>query len=201
MSAMLITSHPAPVRDAITRHRRGLDTDRARYLEAHNTRLTRSSLAAAGRYLDVEPERVALTDSTTAGIGLVYGGLALRPGQEILTTDQDYFVTHEAVRLACRRTGAVERRVPLFADIRSVSVGELVGRLAQAISPTTRVLGLTWVHSSTGLKLPLAEIGKAVAELNRGRDEASEVLMVVDGVHGFGNQDTGFLELARRPDA
>lgn len=195
MSAMLITSHPRPVRAAIGRHRDALDADPADYLEANNTRLTRESIGAAADYLDVGADQIALTDSTTMGVGLVYSGLALRAGQEILTTDQDYFVTHEAVRLACIRTGAVQRRISLHEDSRTVTAQQIVDRIAQALRPQTRVLGLTWVHSSTGLKMPLREIGEAVEAANRGRDEDDRVLVVVDGVHGFGNQDVDFDEL------
>jgi selenocysteine lyase/cysteine desulfurase len=189
MSAMLISSHPAIVREAIARHRDGLDADPAVYLERNNTRLTRETISAAARYLGVDMNQVALTDSTTMGVGLIYGSLRLLPGQEILTTDQDYFVTHEAIRLASRRTGATIRQISLYEDVRRVTEDQIIGRIAQAITPATRVLGLTWVHSSTGLKLPLRQIADMIEDLNAGRDAEARVLICVDGVHGFGNQD------------
>lgn len=195
MSAMLIASHPTPVREAIAVHRNELDADPVIYLERNNNRLTGETMAAAGRHLGVDANDIALTNSTTMGAGLVYGSLRLRPGQEILTTDQDYFVTHESVRLARQRTGAVERRISLYDDVRTVSEDAIVHRIAQGIGPATRVLGLTWVHSSTGLKLPLGRIAETVAEANRGRDEDAQVLVVVDGVHGFGNQDVTLSDL------
>src|SRR5690606_31325659 len=105
MSAMLIASHPKPVREAIERHRRGLDTDPVRYLERNNNRLTTAVRKAAGAYLGIHPSHVALTDSTTMGVGLVYTSLKLKPGEEILTTHEDYYVTHESLRLAAERTG------------------------------------------------------------------------------------------------
>lgn len=195
MSAMLISSHPEPVRAAIQAHRQALDADPVVYLERNNNRLTKATMDAAGRYLGVDGADVALTDSTTMGVGLVYGALRLRAGQEILTTDQDYYVTHEAIRLACRRTGAVARRISLYDDIAFVGEDEIVDRIARAIGPRTRVLGLTWVHSSTGVKLPMRRICEAVDAANRGRGEADRVLVVVDGVHGFGNQDTTLSDL------
>jgi selenocysteine lyase/cysteine desulfurase len=50
----------------------------------------------------------------------------------------------------------------------------------------TRCLAVTWVHSSTGVKLPLAEIAAAVRRANRGRRANERILLAVDGVHGFG---------------
>jgi isopenicillin-N epimerase len=195
MSAMLIASHPRPVREAIEQHRRGLDADPVTYLEAHDGRLKQAAREAAGGYLDLEGSQIALTDSTTMGVGLVYNCLRLAEGQEILSTEQGYYVTHESIRLAAERSGASVRKISLYDDIAQVSADEIVGRIAEAIRPETRVLAITWVHSSTGLKLPLAQIAAALEETNAGRDEADRVLFCVDAVHGFGIEDVSFPEL------
>lgn len=189
MSAMLIATHPKPVRAAIDQFRRELDWRPVTYLEDNNRRLQGYSRAAAGRYLGVEGRQVALTDSTTMGAALVYSGLKLRPGDEILTTHQDYYVTHESLRHAAVRNGAQIKRISLYDDINAVSEPQMVGRLMSAITPRTRVLALTWVHSSTGLKIPVAAISNALKSVNAGRQEADQIILVLDGVHGFGNQD------------
>ncbi len=51
----------------------------------------------------------------------------------------------------------------------------MVGRLKRAIGPDTRVVGLTWVHSSTGVRIPVRELAQAVAEVNRGRGENERI--------------------------
>lgn len=189
LSALLIASHPGIVSNAIDEHRRRLDADPVQYLQENNDRLRDASMAAAAKYLGIEPKHVALTESTTMGLALVYHGLQLKPGQEILTTEQDYYVTYEATRLAARRSGAVVRRIPMFEDIDEVSEPKLVERVIGAIKPETRVLALTWVHSSSGLKIPARKIADGLAEINAKRPEPEQVLFVLDGVHGFGNQD------------
>jgi hypothetical protein len=65
----------------------------------------------------------------------------------------------------------------------------MVERLRRAITPRTRVVGLTWVHSSTGLRLPIRALAEVVKAANAGRDEADRCLLIVDGVHGFGCVD------------
>ncbi len=189
LSALLFASHPGIVGNAIDEYRRRLDADPVQYLQENNDRLRDASMAAAAKYLAIEPKHVALTESTTMGLGLVYHGLRLKPGQEILTTEQDYYVTYEATRLAARRAGATVRRIPLFEDIDEIAEPALVERIAGAIKPETRVLALTWVHSSSGLKIPARKIADAVAGINASRAEPDQVLFVLDGVHGFGNQD------------
>jgi selenocysteine lyase/cysteine desulfurase len=195
MSAMLIASHPKPVRDAIEAHRRGMDANPLVYVFQNNRMLQDAARAAAARYLGVAASDVALTDSTTMGVGLVYNGLRLGPDQEILSTEQDYYVTREAIRLAAARTGAKLRKISLYDRVEEVTEDQIVDRIARAVTPATRVLALTWVHSSTGLKLPLRRIADSLDALNTERDEASRILLCVDGVHGFGVEDVGLSDL------
>jgi selenocysteine lyase/cysteine desulfurase len=194
-SAFVLAPHPAPVRDAIERHRHGLDRDAVGYLHANEDRLDAEVRAAAAGYLGAAGDEVALTDSTTMGLGLLYGGIRLRADQEVLTTEHDFYATHEALRLRAERTGAAVRRVALYREASSATAGEVVERVRASLRPRTRVLALTWVHSGTGVALPVRRIAEEVARANRHRDEADRVLLCVDGVHGVGALDAGVADL------
>jgi selenocysteine lyase/cysteine desulfurase len=180
LSGLLLASHPAPVRRAIARHRRGLDANPVHYLHERGPALEADVLRAAGAYLRARPSDIALTDSTTMGLGLLYNGLELRSGDEVLTTTHDFFATHEALRLKAARTGASVRRVTLYRNAARATQDEIVSSLVGAVGPRTRVIALTWVHSSTGVKLPLARIARALGQRRAG------ILLCVDGVHGLG---------------
>ena len=106
-----------------------------------------------------------------------------------MTTAHDHYSHHESIRLAAERTGVSVKKIKLFDDFKSISEEEIVGRIKKAITPKTRVVGITWVHSSSGLKLPVRAISNAIAEANKGRAEADKTLLVVDGVHGIGAAD------------
>lgn len=195
LSALLLASHPRPVRRAIEEHRRGLDREPTLYLERHNRELTRAARRAAGRHLGVGADGLALTDSTTMGLGLLYNGLRLRPDDDILTTEHDYYVTHESLRQASEGSGATIREIALYDRAEAASEQEILGRIVAALRPRTRVLALTWVHSGTGLKLPLASIAETLRGVNAQRDEDERILLCVDGVHGFGIEDATLEEL------
>jgi selenocysteine lyase/cysteine desulfurase len=191
-AAFVLASHPRPVAEAIERHRRGLQADADGYLEDHGQRLDRQARSAAAEYLAdggpaaPDPGRLVFTRSTTDGLGLLYGGLRLRPGQEVVTTTHDFYSTHEALRLRAERTGASARRITLYRNPAAVTADRLVAAVRRGLGPRTRVLALTWVHSGTGVKLPLAEICAAVADHNRDRDQGNRVLVCVDAVHALG---------------
>ena len=92
----LLASHPRSVREAIERYRAALDADPHEYLNNREFQVEQRILAQAAAYLGTQPDQLALTDSTTMGLGLIYGGLRLAPGDEVVTTVHDFYATHEA---------------------------------------------------------------------------------------------------------
>ena len=104
----------------------------------------------------------------------------------MLTTTHDFYSTEASLELLAKRTGAKVRRVTLYDDPATASVDELVSRLVAGVGPRTRVVAVTWVHSSTGVRLPIQEMSAALGD---------EVLLCVDGVHGFGAVDVDLPDL------
>lgn len=194
LSSFFLVSHPRIVRDEIEKQRRAIDDNPFIYLEEKFFTMPNVVQTAAAEYLGGKAEEVAITNSTTMGLSLVYQGLPIKAGQEILTTVHDHYVHSEAARLAAERAGATVKRIALFDDIEKVSEQDIVTRIKKAVTPKTRVLGITWVHSSTGLKLPLRAITEMIAEVNKNRTDADRVIVVVDGVHGFGVEETTIAE-------
>ena len=183
-AAFVLAAHPKPVRDAIERHRRGLDEDTEAYLHEQTT-AEEDLRAQAGAFVGGTTEQVALTDSTTMGLGLLYSGLRVRANQDVLTTTHDFTAHHAALAQLSRRTGAPWRRVAVYDDPRAATETDVVTRLKAAIQPNTRVVAITWVHSSTGVRLPVPAIAAMLAEVNVSRAPEDRALLCVDGVHGF----------------
>jgi selenocysteine lyase/cysteine desulfurase len=187
LAGMLFASHPTPVREAIEALRQQFDDDPVGAIETtiehgFDDEVRRAVVGYTGGSI----EGVALTDSTTMGLGLVYSGLRLAPGDEILTSEHDHYSTHEALAAASARSGATVRRVRLYDDGRTADTKAIVNALASAIGPATRVVALTWVHSCSGVKLPIRALADAIAAANATRDAARQIVFCVDGVHGFG---------------
>jgi isopenicillin-N epimerase len=190
MAQFLMASHPEPVRAAIEAHRRGLDENPALYIEENVGRFERATRDAAASYLGCHADDLAMTDSTTMGLGLFYGGLKLSPSQEILTTKHDHpAATHQSLAHAAARTGASLRRITLYQKPSAADPDQMTEALAREIRPNTRVVAVTWVHSGTGVRTPIPRFAQVVAAANRGRAEQDRALLCVDGVHGFGIED------------
>ena len=190
-SLFFIASHPRPVRAAIEKYRAAMDANPLEAVEhgmfAEQENMPMKIAGSVASYIGARPEEIALTQNTTTGLALLYHGLPLKAGDEILTTEHDHYSHHESIRLATERAGATSRRIRLFDSHDTISEDQIVDRIRRAIRPNTRAVGVTWVHSSSGLKLPLRRIADAIAGVNR--DRKNRVLLIVDGVHGIGVED------------
>jgi isopenicillin-N epimerase len=189
MSAMLFATHPKPVREAISGYRENLDQDPVMYMQRENRDRQQASREAAARYLNVDPDDIALTDSTTMGLAIVYQGLRLNKGDEIILASDDYYSTYASVHKATQRTGAKMVEVDLYENAHEAEKTALVSKVQKAVTLSTRVVALTWVHSGTGLKMPVKQISELITDINSNRNEEEQILLIVDGVHGFGVED------------
>lgn len=193
LATFFIASHPRPVREAIEKYRRLIDAnplfiDDAMF-EADHENLPLRVKKVIAEFAGGRPDEIALVPNTTTGLALLYNGLRIRPGQEVLTTTHDHYSQHESIRLAAQKSGATTRKIALHDGAAAATEETMVERLRAAITPRTRAVGVTWVHSSTGLKLPIRALAQVVKQANAGRDPADRCLLVVDGVHGLGAED------------
>ncbi|MEM8499228.1 MAG: aminotransferase class V-fold PLP-dependent enzyme [Pseudomonadota bacterium] len=188
MAGFLLASHPKPVRDAIEKYRQLLDHNPAQFLMEQDHALELASLEAAATYINDKAENIALIRSTTEGLATLYQGITITPGQEVLTSSHDHYSTYKSLEFSTAHNGASVKRIDLYdhENPQQVSEQQVLKNIESSIKPSTRVLALTWVHSSSGTKLPIAKISALVTNANIGRSEQNRLLFCVDGVHGFG---------------
>ncbi|HZI40378.1 MAG TPA: aminotransferase class V-fold PLP-dependent enzyme, partial [Gemmatimonadaceae bacterium] len=173
LASFLFVSHPKPVAQAIDNFRRKLDSDplwieRAAFTDSEGRPLDKVKHTLAG-YVGGQPAEICLTSNTTGALAIAYHGLRIRADQEVLTTEHDHYSHHESIRYAAMRSGCAVRYISLYDRPAAASGAQIAERIERAIGPKTRAVGVTWVHSSTGVKIPIDAIAAAVARANRGR--------------------------------
>ncbi|MBI3790278.1 MAG: aminotransferase class V-fold PLP-dependent enzyme [Gemmatimonadetes bacterium] len=138
--------------------------------------LIEDARTVAARFLGCDLDELAVTTSTTSGMNAIAEGLRLAPGDRVLLTDQEH-----AGGLHCWQYLARHHGVLL--DVVNIPRGEfdagaIVDAMARRIGPATRVVSVSHVFSSTGLRMPIAELS-ALAH-------ARGALCVVDGAQAVG---------------
>lgn len=205
MALMLFASHPTPVRRAIEHHTKHFDQNPALHWEENiiypfqNGEMEKQQQVlqadSAAQYLGCDPQEVAFTDSTTMGLAILYTGLKLGPEDEILTTTHDHYSTEKSLEYSARIHGASIRKISLYNQPSEATEDSILGNVQRAISANTRIVAVTWVHSSTGVKLPLRKMADVIAEENKSRPENKRIYFCVDGVHGFGIENITMEEI------
>ncbi len=125
------------------------------------TRVREETTAAAARLLNADAQDVVLTHGTTEGVDVVLHGLGWEPGDELLTCDLEHPALDEPAALLAERRGVSVRRVRLSPK---ASADEALDTIRGAITPRTRLLALSHIMYTCGLKLPAAGIARAAHE-------------------------------------
>lgn len=127
------------------------------------------------RAFGCDPEEMAITRNASEALEAVQLGLRLEPGDEVVTTDQDYgrmLTTWDQRR---RREGIVVRSVPFVNP--APSMQHLVDLFASAITPRTKVFHFCHITNLAGQIFPVREICRLAAQ--------HDIRTVVDGAHAF----------------
>jgi cysteine desulfurase / selenocysteine lyase len=114
---------------------------------------------AAARLVNVPADEVTITNGASYGLHLLANGLPLADGDEVLLMAGDF----PSNRLPWRGLAARGVRVREIASRRGLPVID-ADDMAAAVSPRTRVLCLSWVHSFSGHATDLVALGALCRE-------------------------------------
>ncbi|MGB2669463.1 MAG: aminotransferase class V-fold PLP-dependent enzyme [Candidatus Acidiferrum sp.] len=137
------------------------------------------------RMWNADPECIAITRNASESLQIAQFGLDLSPGDEVLTTSQDYPRMITTWQQRERREKIVLKQVDFAVPVKKP--GDLVRLFEQGITPRTRVIHMSQVVFMTGQIFPVKEICALARE--RG------ITSIVDGAHAFAHVPFQFSEL------
>lgn len=153
-----------------------MEAQPVRFLARELPQLLRDARAVLAAFVRAEPDDLVWVQNATSGVNTVLNGLALQPGDELLTTDHVYGACRNALEATAARSGARVVIAPVPFPLRGEQ--DVIDPLLAAASPRTRLALIDHVTSPTGLVFPIAALVEALQ--GRGID------VLVDGAHAPG---------------
>jgi len=138
----------------------------------HDAEVARLKLAA---FLHCDKDELGITRNTTEAMNEVAQGIEFKPGDHILTTDQEHPGGSVGWEYVARRHQVIIDKVKLSRDDNPERICE---RFRQAMTEQTRVISFSHVTYTTGCRLPAKEICAEARERN--------CLSVVDAAQSAG---------------
>jgi selenocysteine lyase/cysteine desulfurase len=123
-----------------------------------------------------DPEEMALTRGASESLQIVQNGIDLKPGDEVITTEQDYPRMLTTWDQRMRREGIKVTRLQFPVP----ATGDVLYRLFEkAITPKTKVFHFCHITNLTAQMFPVARLSRLA--------RSKGIVTIVDGAHALGH--------------
>jgi selenocysteine lyase/cysteine desulfurase len=130
-------------------------------------------------------DEFALVRNATEANSYIANGLDMKPGDEVLMTDQEHPGGEQPWNLRAKRYGIVVKKVKLPVPVPNAAA--VLNLFNDAITPRTRVIFFSHITTVTGVVLPAKELS-ALAR-------SKGILSAVDGAHVIGMMKLNLREI------
>ncbi|MGD1019336.1 MAG: aminotransferase class V-fold PLP-dependent enzyme [Verrucomicrobiia bacterium] len=167
---------PRAVLERQSQLRARMEAEPVRFLTRDLQPLLDESRERLAQLLNTSTDNLVFVPNATTGVNAVVRSLEFHPGDEILTTNQDYNACRNALRAVAERTGAkvIVANVPFPLH----DEAQVVEAVLSCVTDRTRLAMIDHVTSPTAVVHPIAKIVGALEK--RGIDT------MVDGAHAPG---------------
>jgi len=129
------------------------------------------------KYVNVDPDEIALVRNTSEGNNIVINGLRLEKGDEVVIWDQNHPTANIAWDVRAERYGYRVIRIQTPDDPSDSE--DLIKPFESALTQRTRVLCFSHVSNVSGIRLPAKELCQMA--------QSKGILTLIDGAQTFGS--------------
>ncbi len=122
-----------------------------------------------------DPEEMAITRNASESLENAQYGVDLKPGDEVLTTNQDYPRMLTTFRQRERREGIVLKEISF--PVPTLGMDDLYQRFERAVTPKTKLILVCHITNRTGQIFPI----RRICDMAHSRG----IPVIVDGAHAF----------------
>jgi len=167
---------PRPVFEVYQAWQRKLELQPVQFLGVDLDNYLYQARLELGGYINCQAKDIVYIPNATHGVNIVARSIQLNPGDEILTTNQEYGACNFAWESVCSRTGAIYKRQTLTMPFESTE--QILDQLWQGVTPKTKIIFISHITSPTSLTMPVQMICQ--------RAHQAGILTLIDGAHAPG---------------
>jgi isopenicillin-N epimerase len=178
---------PKPVFEVYQNFQLELEQEPVQFIAVNGLKYLEAARETLGNYIGCSKDDVVYVTNPSYAVNTIAKSFDLKPGDEILTTDLEYGACDRTWEYYCKKTGAryMKQHIPLPIQ----SKEQFVSAFFKGLSNKTKLVFLSHITSSTGLRLPADEICAIAKEKG--------IMTFVDGAHAPGQiplnlQDSSF---------
>jgi len=128
---------------------------------------------ALAKFVGATVDTMALVRNATEANSYIANGLEMKPGDEVLISDQEHPGGEEPWNLRAKRYGIVVKKFEVPKPLKSPA--DVLNRIGDAITPRTRIIFVSHISTVTGVVMPAKEIAQLAHD--------KKVLSAFDGAH------------------
>ncbi len=153
-----------------------LEHEPVQFITVKGFEYLKQSREALGTYLHCNADDVVFVTNPSYAVNIVAKSFKLEENDEILTTNLEYGACDKTWNYYCNKVGAKYIRQPI--DFPLTTKEDFVTHFFKGLTSKTKMVFISHITSTTGLRLPVEEICAAA--------KAKGLLTFVDGAHAPG---------------
>lgn len=164
---------PRPVFETYQAFQAEMELDPVSFITDKAPHYLQAARQALGTFLNCDADDIVCVTNPSYAVNIIARSFRLLPGDEILTTDQEYGACDKTWKYYCEKAGASYIQHPVALPISSKEA--ILESFLKRINPRTRMIFISHISSATALRLPVEEICAAAREKG--------IVTFIDGAH------------------
>lgn len=168
---------PKPVFEKYQQFQLELEQEPVHFITSKGLGYLAQSREALGNYVNCHKNDLVYVTNPSYAVNAIAKSIALKEGDEVLTTDLEYGACDKTWSYYCKKAGATYIRQHISLPLQSKE--QFVEDFFKGLSAKTKLIFLSHITSTTALRFPVEEICTIAKQ--------KSILVFVDGAHAPGH--------------
>lgn len=176
---------PKPVFEKYQSFQLELEQEPTNFIQVKGPEYLKASRIALANFLHCGADDIVYVTNPSYAVNIIAKSFDLNPGDEILTTNLEYGACDRTWKYYCNKYGATYKQQKIRFPLESKE--DFISQFMEGINAKTKLIFLSHLTSSTGLRLPVEEICA--------RAKQRGILTFIDGAHAPGQVEVDLSSL------